>query len=85
MIPQLDPMLAIVVLAGGAWLAVSAIVIAACMSAARADAEMEAEDEAVAMAGPLGWLLSQTSPRNDVADGPQQDLHIPPERPVRHI
>lgn len=84
-IRMLDPTLALVVLALVAWVAVSAVVIAACIAAANADAEMAAEDDAVAMAGPLGWLLSQASPGDDVADGSQQDLHVPPERPVRHV
>lgn len=81
----LDPTLAIVVLAVLAWVAVGVTVVAACRTAAAADAEMTREDDAVAMAGPLGWLLLQASSGKDMADGPQQDLHIPPQRPVGHI
>jgi len=81
----LDPTLAIVALAALAWLGVGAIVLAACKAAARADAEMNAQDDAVAMAGPLGQLLSQSSPGEHVADGPQEDLHVPPERPVGDV
>jgi hypothetical protein len=81
----LDPTLAIVVLAALAWVAVAAIVLAACKTAARADAEMTAEDDAVAMAGPMGWLHSQPSPGEHVADGAQEDLHVPPQRPVGDV
>ena len=81
----LDSTVVIVVLALSAWVVVAAVVLAACRVAAGADAEMAAEDEAVAMAGPLGWLLSQTSPREDMAERAQEDLHIPPERPVRDV
>jgi len=81
----LDPTLALVALALLAWVAISAVAIAACMTAARADTEMAAEDEAVAMAGPMGWLHSQASPGDDVADGPQQDLHVPPQGPVGDV
>ena len=81
----LDPTLAIVALAALAWLGVAAIVLAACKAAARADAEMNAEDDAVAMAGPMGQLLSQSSPGEHMADGPQEDLHVPPERPVGDV
>lgn len=80
----LDPTLAIA-LAALAWLGVAAIVLAACKAAARADAEINAEDDAVAMAGPMGQLLSQSSPGEHVADGPQEDLHVPPERPVGDV
>jgi hypothetical protein len=81
----LDPMLALVALAVLAWVAVAAIALAACRVAARADSEMAAQDEAVAMAGPMGWLLSQASPGDDVADRPQQDLHVPPQGPVGDV
>jgi hypothetical protein len=73
-----DSTLAIVVLAALAWLAVATLVLAACRAAARADERMAAEDEAVAMAGPLGWLLSQASPGDDVTHRSQQDLHVAP-------
>ncbi len=82
---SLDPTSVFALLAIVAWLAVSLIVIAACRAAAKGDAEMNALDESVAMAGPLGWLISQASAGKDVADGAQQDLHVPPERPVRHV
>jgi hypothetical protein len=81
----LDPTLAIVVLAALAWAAVAAIVLAACKTAARADAQMAAEDDAVAMAGPMGRLLSQSSPGKHVADGAQEDLYVPPQRPVGDV
>ena len=81
----LDPTLAIVALATLAWVAVAAIVLAACKAAARADAQMRAEDDAVAMAGPMGWLLSQASPGEHVAYGAQEDLHVPPQRPVGDV
>lgn len=81
----LDPALAIISLAAFAWGAVATIILAGCRSAAAADAEMEAQDEAVAMEGPRGWLLSQAFSGKDVADGPQEDLHVPPQRPVGHI
>jgi hypothetical protein len=80
-----DSALAVVVLAALAWAAVATIVLAACRSAAAADVEMKSQDDAVAMAGPLGWLLSQTSTGKDVTDGPQQDLHVPPQRPVGDV
>lgn len=81
----LDSTVAIVVLVALAWATVAVIVIAACKAAARADAEMDAQDEAVAMAGPMGWLLSQSSPGEHVAYGAQEDLHVPPQRPVGHV
>jgi hypothetical protein len=80
-----DAPLAIVALAALAWVAVAVIVLAACKAAARADAEMKAEDDAVAMAGPMGLLLSQSSPGEHVADGAQEDLHVPPQRPVGDV
>lgn len=81
----LDSTLAIVALSALAWATVATIVLAACKAAARADAQMTAEDDAVAMAGPMGWLLSQPSPGEHVADGAQEDLHVPPERPVGDV
>lgn len=81
----LDSTVALVALAALAWVAVAAIVLAACKAAARADAQMVAEDEAVAMAGPMGWLLSQSSPGEHVAYGAQEDLHVPPQRPVGDV
>jgi hypothetical protein len=81
----LDSAVALVALAALAWVAVVVIVLAACKAAARADAEMTAEDDAVAMAGPMGWLLSQPSPGEHVADGAQEDLHVPPQRPVGDV
>ena len=85
MIQLLDPTVALVALAALAWVAVAAIVVAACKAAALADEAMTAQDEAVAMGGPMGWLRSQAFAREDVADGPQEDLHVPPERPVRDV
>jgi hypothetical protein len=81
----LDSTIALVVPVGLAWVAVAAIVLAACKSAARADAEMTAEDDAVAMAGPTGSLASQASPGEDMANGAQEDLHVPPQRPVSDV
>lgn len=85
MIQLLDSTVALVALAALAWVAVAAIVLAACRAAARADVEMAAQDDAVAMAGPTGWLLSQAFAGEDVADGAQEDLHVPPERPVGDV
>jgi hypothetical protein len=81
----LDSTVALVALAALAWVAVAVIVLAACKAAARADAQMAAEDDAVAMAGPMGWLLSQSSPGEHVAYGAQEDLHVPPQRPVGDV
>jgi hypothetical protein len=81
----LDSTVALVALAALAWVAVAAIVLAACKAAARADAQMAAEDDAVAMAGPMGWLASQSSPGEHVAYGAQEDLHVPPQRPVGDV
>lgn len=81
----LDSTVVLVAIAALAWVAIATIVLAACKAAARADAEMTAEDDAVAMAGPMGQLLSQSSPGEHVADGPQEDLHVPPERPVGDV
>jgi hypothetical protein len=81
----LDSTVVIVALAVLGWGAVAVIVFAACKAAARADAEMTAEDDAVAMAGPMGWLVSQASPGEHVAYRPQEDLHVPPEGPVGHV
>lgn len=81
----LDSTVALVALAAFAWVAVVTLVIAACKVAARADAQMAAEDEAVALAGPMGWLASQTSPGEHMAHGPQEDLHVPPQRPVGDV
>lgn len=81
----LDSTVAIVALAALAWVALAVIVIAACKAAARADAQIAAEDEAVAMAGPMGWLVSQASPGEHVAYGAQEDLHVPPQRPVGDV
>lgn len=81
----LDSTVAIVALAALAWATVAVIVLAACKAAARADAQMAAEDDAVAMAGPMGWLVSQSSPGEHVAYRPQEDLHVPPERPVGDV
>jgi hypothetical protein len=81
----LDSTGGIVALAALAWLAVATIVVAACKVAARADAEMTAQDDAVATAGPMGWLVSQTSPGEHVAYGAQEDLHVPPQRPVGDV
>ena len=81
----LDSTVAIVSLAALAWIATATIVIAACKTAARADAEMTAEDDAVAMAGPLGWLVSQSSPGEHVAYRAQEDLQVPPQRPVGDV
>jgi hypothetical protein len=80
-----DPTLAIGALAALAWLAVSVVTVAGCATAARADAEMSAEDDAMAMGGAMGWLISQASPAEDVRHRPHQHLHIPPERPVRDV
>jgi hypothetical protein len=80
-----DSTVAIAVLAASAWVTVAAIVLAACKTAARADLEMTAEDDAVAMVGPMGWLVSQSLPGEHVAYGSQEDLHVPPERPVRDV
>lgn len=85
MTPLLDSTVAIVGLAAAAWSTIAVIVFAACRAAARADEEMRAEDDAVAMAGPLGWLVSQPPPGEHVADGPQEDLHVPPQRPVGDV
>jgi hypothetical protein len=85
-VPQLfDPALAITVFAFLSWLGISVVVVSVCRAAAQADIEMGAMDEAVAMSGPLGWLLSQAPSRQNVADGAEEDLYVPPERPVRHI
>jgi hypothetical protein len=85
-VPQiLDSTISLIALAGLAWVSVAVIVLAACRAAARADAEMAAQDDAVAMAGPLGWLLSQSSPGEHVAYGAQEDLHVPPQRPVGDV
>jgi hypothetical protein len=84
-IQLLDSTVAIAALAGLGWTALAMIVLAACKAAARADAEMAAEDEAVAMAGPMGWLASQSSPGEHVAYGAQEDLHVPPQRPVGDV
>lgn len=73
-----DPTLVIAASVVLAWLAVAAIVLAACRAAARADKRMAAEDEAVAMAGPMGWLVSQAPPRENVTHRSQQDLHVAP-------
>ena len=81
----LDSTVALVALAAFAWVAVATLVIAACRVAARADAQMAVEDEAVAMAGPMGWLLSQSFPGEHMANGAQEDLHVPPQRPVGDI
>jgi hypothetical protein len=81
----LDSTVAIVALAGLAWVAIATIVFAACKAAARADAEMTVQDDAVAMAGPMGWLLSQSSPGEHVTYGAQEDLHVPPQRPVGDV
>jgi hypothetical protein len=81
----LDSTVAIVALAALAWATVAVIVLAACKAAARADAQMTAEDDAVTMAGPMRWLVSQPSPGEHVADGAQEDLHVPPERPVGDV
>jgi hypothetical protein len=81
----LHPTVWILALAALAWIAVAATVFAACKAAARGDREMAAEDEAVAMAGPMGWLVSQSFPGEDVAHGSQEDLHVPPERPVGDV
>ena len=81
----LDSTVALVALAALAWVGLAVIVLAACKVAARADAEMTAQDDAVAMAGPMGWLLSQSSPGEHVANGAQEDLHVPPQRPVGDV
>jgi hypothetical protein len=81
----LDPTFVIVALVALAWLTVSVIVVAACATSARADAEMTAEDDAVAMCGAMGWLISQAPPAKDMGNRPKEDLQIPPERPVRHV
>ena len=57
-----DNALVLLPLAVVAWLAVVAVVVAACRAAGRFD-------DAIA---------SQTLPRQYVADGPQQDLHVAP-------
>jgi hypothetical protein len=84
-IQLLDSTIALVALAALAWAVIAAIVLAACTAAARADTAMSAQDDAIAMAGPMGLLLSQAFAREDMADGAQEDLHIPPERPVRDV
>ena len=81
----LDSTVALVALAALAWVAVVTVVLAACKAAARADAQMTAEDDAVAMAGPMGWLASQSSPGEHVAYGAQEDLYVPPQRPVGDV
>lgn len=81
----LDSTVAIVVLAVLAWATVAVIVLAACRAAARADAQMTAEDDAVAMAGPMGWLVSKPSPGEHVTYRAQEDLHVPPQRPVGDV
>jgi hypothetical protein len=80
-----DSTISLVALAALAWVGIAVIVLAACKAAARADAEMAAQDDAVAMVGPLGWLLSKSPPGENVAGGPQEDLHVPPQRPVGDI
>jgi hypothetical protein len=80
-----DTVVPLFALAGLVWLGIATVFLAALRTAAGADARMAAEDEAVAMAGPLGLLLSQTPSGQNVPYGPQQDLHVPPQRPVRDI
>lgn len=80
-----DPTLAVVAFGALAWIAIAVIALAGCKVAARADAEMTAQDDAVAMAGPMSWLLSQSPPGEHVADGAQEDLHVPPQRPVGDV
>jgi len=84
-IQLLDSTIALVALAMLTWAVIAAIVVAACTAAARADTAMTAQDDAVAMAGPMGLLLSQTFAGEDMADGAQEDLHVPPERPVSDV
>jgi hypothetical protein len=78
-------LLIVLVAISALWALVAVVVLAACRAAARADAELAAEDEAVALAGPMGWLLSEAFAGKYVADRPQQDLYVPPERPVRDV
>jgi len=81
-----DPTLMIIAAAATAgWILACLTVVAGCRVAAEADRDMAAEDEAVAMAGPMGWLCSEALAGEHVAHGPQQDLDVLPERPVRHV
>jgi hypothetical protein len=84
-VPQLDvPMLLIGALVLAAWSVVSLVVLAVCRIAAKADAEMT-EDRGFAVDESCLRLISQPSPREDMADGAQEDLDIGPERPVGHV
>lgn len=75
-------LLTIVAVLGLAWAAISLVVLAACRSAAIADAEAA---DCAGAGGTHLRLISDTSPREHVADGAQEDLHVAPERPVGRI
>lgn len=77
--------LGLLLLAVSLWVGVSVVVVAFCRIAARADEQIRAEDDAVAMAGPMGWLLSEAFPGEYVTDRAQEDLHVAPQRPVRDV
>ena len=78
-------MLVIVAVVSAGWVLICLTALAVCRIAARADEAIAAEDEAVAMAGPMGWLYSEALAGEHVVHGPQQDLDVAPEGPVRHI
>lgn|GEM_PF-6315769 len=81
----MSPVLSLLVVAAALWFVISLVVVAFCRMAARADEEIRAEDEAVAMAGPLGWLLSEAFPGEYMPNSAKEDLHVAPQRPVRDV
>lgn len=85
--PDIDhiPILIAGAAVGTLWLGIVATIFAACRAAAEGDRDMSELDDAVAIAGPMGWLVSQALSGKDMANGPQEDLHVSPQRPIRHV
>jgi hypothetical protein len=82
---HLIPILIVIAAVAALWLGVAATVLAACRAAAEGDRDMSELDDAVAIAGPMGWPISQAPSSKDVLDSAQEDLHIGPQRPVGDV
>ena len=78
--PHIDAqLLAILGLLAVAWAAISLVVLAACRSAAIADADAKAAADCAGTSGGTHLrLISEAPPREHVADGAQKDLHVAP-------
>jgi hypothetical protein len=82
--PDAQQLLIVAVILAG-WFALSLLVLAACRTAARSDAEAVTPDRDFSSSQPRLLLISQTPSGEHVANGSQEDLHVGPKRPVGDV